>query len=43
MHNKIYMLLGLMRKANEIFIGEESCKKCIKNGRMKLVLIWLRK
>ena len=39
MHKKIYTLLGLMRKANEILIGEESCKKCIQNGRIKFVLV----
>lgn len=39
MDTKIYMLLGLMRRANWLLIGEESCRKCAKSGKIKFVLI----
>ena len=39
MDTRIYTLLGLMRRANFLLIGEESCRKCAKSGRIKFVLI----
>lgn len=39
MQNKIYMFLGLARKANAIIIGEESCLKAIRKKKISFVLV----
>lgn len=39
MQDKIYMFLGLARKANALIIGEESVEKAIRNKKVKLVII----
>ena len=39
MQDKIYMFLGLARKANAVIIGEESCLKAIRKKKVSLVLV----
>ena len=39
MQNKIYMFLGLARKANAVIIGEESCLKAIRKKKVSFILI----
>lgn len=39
MQNKVYMFLGLARKANALIIGEEAVEKAIRNKKLKFVII----
>lgn len=39
MQDKIYMFLGLARKANALVIGEEAVEKAIRNKKLKFVII----
>ena len=39
MQDKIYMFLGLARKANAVIIGEESCLKAIRKKKIGFILL----
>jgi ribosomal protein L7Ae-like RNA K-turn-binding protein len=39
MSERIYSFLGLVRKANKLVSGEETCERAIKAGRVSLVIV----